>query len=148
MDSCLSGGVYTTIDVPGTSLATEVAGINNSGQIVGQYRIDGFNGAFLLSGGLFTTIDLPGSTGGSRPGDQRCRPDRRDPTLMEISETTAMSPAAVPEPSTFLLGGLGGLAGLGWIGRRLRHWRAGGRGEAEQSGTFPGSETGNGDKSN
>jgi uncharacterized membrane protein len=51
--------VYTTLDVPGSSL-TSANGINNAGQIVGAYQVpgDGYHG-FLLSSGSYTTLDSP-----------------------------------------------------------------------------------------
>src|SRR6516164_3084931 len=53
---------FTTIDPPG-ALSTEANGINDSGQIVGDFW-DGLNlhGFFLDVGGSFTTIDPPGAT--------------------------------------------------------------------------------------
>jgi hypothetical protein len=54
---------FTTIDVPG-SMATDVLGINNTGQMIGYYYDSG-NGAtstgFLLSGGNFTYFNYPGA---------------------------------------------------------------------------------------
>src|SRR5262249_47290328 len=50
---------FTTIDFPGAPF-TVGSGINDSGQIVGQYMVDGIHG-FLDSGGSFTTIDFPGA---------------------------------------------------------------------------------------
>jgi hypothetical protein len=55
----LSGGSYTTLDVPG---ATETWAINASGQIVGNFIADGTTHGFLRSGGTYTTLDPPGST--------------------------------------------------------------------------------------
>ena len=58
----LSGGSYTTLDVPG-AVFTVAQGINNAGQIVGLYlgTDDTFHG-FILSGDVYTTVDVPGST--------------------------------------------------------------------------------------
>jgi uncharacterized membrane protein len=57
----LSGGVYTTFDVPNSEF-TEVYGINDSGQIVGAHDTGPtMNSGFLLSGDIFTTFDVPGS---------------------------------------------------------------------------------------
>lgn len=57
----LTGGRFTTIDVPGAAPAQTLArGINAVGQIVGGY-IDTarhYHG-FLLTNGRFTTIDIP-----------------------------------------------------------------------------------------
>jgi probable HAF family extracellular repeat protein/VCBS repeat-containing protein len=53
---------YTTIDFPGSTQTTPEA-INNSGQIVGDYKdSDGNWHAFLFSDGQYTTIDVPGAT--------------------------------------------------------------------------------------
>jgi probable HAF family extracellular repeat protein len=68
-----SNGVYTTIDHPnvGTQetdslLGTHLAGINDNGQIVGNYRANytngiGSHGAFYYENGTFTAIADPGS---------------------------------------------------------------------------------------
>src|SRR5258708_2526135 len=67
----LSGGKYTTIDVPG-AFATQASGINDSSQIVGTFvdppyltddwvSISGASHGFLLSGGAFTTIEAGGA---------------------------------------------------------------------------------------
>ncbi len=63
---------FTTIDVPGaTSNApggfprggASANGINNAGQIVGNFWDEtGIARGFLYSGGVFTTIDVPGAT--------------------------------------------------------------------------------------
>lgn len=54
---------FTTIDVPG-SMATNVLGINNTGQMIGYYYDSG-NGStstgFLLNGGNFTYFNYPGA---------------------------------------------------------------------------------------
>ena len=56
---------YTTIDFPGAS-QTVIAGINNSGQVVGGYQLaDQSRHGFLDVGGVFTTIDDPNATSGS-----------------------------------------------------------------------------------
>ncbi len=51
---------FTTIDVPG-AVETNAFGINNSGQIVGEFTASSRAHGFLLSGGAFTTIDVPGA---------------------------------------------------------------------------------------
>jgi probable HAF family extracellular repeat protein len=66
----LSGGSYTTLDVPGATnwgLAafTWAYGINDSGQVVGFYGKDGTLHGFVYSGGSYTTLDVPGATGGT-----------------------------------------------------------------------------------
>src|SRR5713101_4355978 len=51
---------FTTIDFP-SSTGTDAFGINDSGQMVGEYLSGGTDHGFLLSGGIFSTIDGPGS---------------------------------------------------------------------------------------
>ena len=58
----LSGGAFTSIDVPGAT-QTLATGINDAGQIVGQYNDATGTHGFLLNGGVFTTINVPGETG-------------------------------------------------------------------------------------
>jgi probable HAF family extracellular repeat protein len=58
----LDNGAFTKIDVPGAA-ETRPFGINNAGQIVGEYvdtarRSHGF----LFANGVYTTIDAPGGT--------------------------------------------------------------------------------------
>lgn len=56
---------YATIDFPGAS-QTVIAGVNNSGQLVGGYQsADQSRHGFLDVGGVFTTIDDPNATSGS-----------------------------------------------------------------------------------
>src|SRR5438128_12037669 len=50
---------YAPLDVPG-SFDTEAFGINNAGQVVGQY---GNVHGFVLSGGAYSTINAPGPAG-------------------------------------------------------------------------------------
>jgi probable HAF family extracellular repeat protein len=55
-------GRYTMLaNVPG-STRTQVWGINNKGEIVGEYDPD--QRGFLLSKGIYTTLNPPGATGG------------------------------------------------------------------------------------
>src|SRR5262245_16614819 len=51
---------FTPIDVPGAT-STVAQGINDSGQIVGQFFDALGSHGFLDSGGSFTTIDVPGA---------------------------------------------------------------------------------------
>src|SRR5712691_7403501 len=63
-----SGGVYTTLDYPlETNGATLATGINDAGQIVGYYAVDGSSNwhSFLYSGGKYTTLDDPLATDGT-----------------------------------------------------------------------------------
>ena len=56
------GGVYTTIDVPGSTY-TVATGINDMGEVFGFYRdSSGDLSGFVENGGVLTTIDPPGST--------------------------------------------------------------------------------------
>src|SRR5437868_1249610 len=57
--------VVTTLDDPSADRSTQAFGINDAGQIVGEYLgADGSGHGFLLSGGTFFTIDDPlGVTG-------------------------------------------------------------------------------------
>src|SRR5947208_7390652 len=53
---------FSTINFPGASF-TVAFGINNRGEIVGNYGFaDGTGHGFLLDKGNFTTIDFPGAT--------------------------------------------------------------------------------------
>ena len=55
-------GAFTTVDFPGSVLTT-LLGINDLGQMVGQFQVgDGVDHGFLLSNGVFRQIDFPGST--------------------------------------------------------------------------------------
>jgi uncharacterized membrane protein len=56
----LQNGIFTAIDVPGAQ-QTRPFGINNLGQIVGEYvDTSGVSHGFLLNQGVFTTINAPG----------------------------------------------------------------------------------------
>jgi probable HAF family extracellular repeat protein len=59
-----SGGRYTAINVPTTNrdTATYPYGINNAGQIVGQFGVGRVSFGFLLNGVNYTTFLAPGST--------------------------------------------------------------------------------------
>jgi len=67
-----AGGAYTTVNVPAElGCCTHANGINNAGQIVGQYKFPDDNGTkhgFLDTGGTFTTIDFPGAVGSTLSG--------------------------------------------------------------------------------
>jgi probable HAF family extracellular repeat protein len=53
-----SGGSYTALSYPGAP-QTEAFGINNAGQVVGDYWDSGFHQGFLYSAGSFTTLSVP-----------------------------------------------------------------------------------------
>jgi probable HAF family extracellular repeat protein len=55
-------GAFTTIDAPGARV-TELSGINDAGQIVGQ--VDNGSASFLYEAGVFTPIAVPGELGPS-----------------------------------------------------------------------------------
>jgi probable HAF family extracellular repeat protein len=57
----ISGGLTTSILFPGSS-STWAYDINDLGQIVGGYRLNGQVHGFLLVNGIFSTIDFPGSS--------------------------------------------------------------------------------------
>jgi len=64
----LSNGTYTYIDVPGAT-NTSIFGINNLGDIVGDYvDASGVQHGFVMSNGIVTTIDFPGSTNTNAQG--------------------------------------------------------------------------------
>lgn len=50
---------YTTLQVPGSS-STQALGVNNNGDIVGEFSSGGEVQGFLYSGGTFQTIACPG----------------------------------------------------------------------------------------
>lgn len=54
-----SDGTYTNISFPGAPYTTWVTGINDQGQIIGTYLLNGQTNAFLYSGGDYTTLSLP-----------------------------------------------------------------------------------------
>jgi uncharacterized membrane protein len=51
---------FTTLDVPGATV-TLAYGINDRGQIVGEFSDDGENPGFLTDGATYTTLDAPGA---------------------------------------------------------------------------------------
>ena len=53
---------FSSIDVPG-AFATAAHGINDRGQIVGEYSAGGLHG-FVLDHDTFTTFDVPGTPTG------------------------------------------------------------------------------------
>jgi probable HAF family extracellular repeat protein len=56
----LNDGSFSTIDHPNASGGNFAVGINNSGQIAGDFTNDTGEHGFLLSGGRFSTIEVPG----------------------------------------------------------------------------------------
>ena len=64
----LSGGAFTTIDVPGAAFTSYASEINDASEIVGRFDIPGTNSGFLLSGGTFTTLVFPGAASSAALG--------------------------------------------------------------------------------
>jgi probable HAF family extracellular repeat protein len=58
-------GTYTTIDGPSGTSILDARGINDSGQIVGEFANSSGNHGFLLSGSSFITLDDPLATQGT-----------------------------------------------------------------------------------
>jgi hypothetical protein len=54
-----NGTTFTTLDY--SYYTTRLLDINNSGQIVGFYSLEGVNHSFLLNAGTFTSISYPGA---------------------------------------------------------------------------------------
>jgi len=65
-----TGGSYATVSFPGAiSYATNATGINDSGQVVGQYELpSGSAYGYLLSGGSYTTVNPFGGVGSTANG--------------------------------------------------------------------------------
>ena len=62
-----SGGTFTAISVPG-AVSTSAFGINDAGQIVGQFNTKSGTFGFVDNGGTFTTINVPGAVSTSAFG--------------------------------------------------------------------------------
>jgi probable HAF family extracellular repeat protein len=58
-----TAGTLTTIAVPVPGARTEAHGINNAGQIVGQFTDNSGGHGFLYDAGIFTSIDVPAGLG-------------------------------------------------------------------------------------
>jgi probable HAF family extracellular repeat protein len=114
-----AGGVYSQIDDPLGALGTFAMGINDSGEIVG-YFVDslGVSHGFLDDGGAFSTLDVPGS-----PFTQINGINNQGVLIGVFADpTTRLTEgfvAAVPEPATMSLFGLGAFA-MTIIRRRRR----------------------------
>ncbi len=60
----LGGGTFTPIDFPAAGVtSTTPQGINDSGDVVGLYRMNGPGNGFLFSGGIYTTVNVPAALG-------------------------------------------------------------------------------------
>jgi probable HAF family extracellular repeat protein len=116
----LSEGIFTTFDAPGATF-TVASGINDSGQIVGWFQAPAGspNHGFLLSGGTFTPFDVPGSTSTTARGINASG------QIVGVYTDAGgrqhgflATPAPIPEPSTFLLFGVGALGVYAWRRRK------------------------------
>jgi hypothetical protein len=59
-----SGGTFTPIDFPAAGVtSTTPQAINDSGDVVGLYRMSGPGNGFLFSGGHYTTVNVPAALG-------------------------------------------------------------------------------------
>ena len=94
-----SGGVYTTLNDPtGLAGTTTPHGINDSGQIVGDYLdSSGNQHGFLYSGGSFTTLNGPPAQLTRRHGGSTT-PDRSSAITSTAQATTASCIPAGPTP--------------------------------------------------
>jgi uncharacterized membrane protein len=64
----VQNGVFKQVTIPGFPNASAVAeGVNDLGDIVGQFNGNGGNFGFLLHNGKLTTISFPGAQGGTLP---------------------------------------------------------------------------------
>jgi probable HAF family extracellular repeat protein len=105
------------------AMGTQAFGINNNGEIVGDYTdSSGTMHGFVYLGGVFYTVDdpsgVPGSTiiNGVNDLGQLVGfyADANDNVIGFVATPT-------PEPGTLALLGSGMLAGLGLLRRRLSH---------------------------
>lgn len=113
---------FSRLDVPGSSFGTVASGINDAGQIVGQYFDVGSRGhGFLLSGGVYTPIDVPGAIAATARGINDAGQIVGDYIDAGFSRSGGFLATPIPEPSTLTLFSIGLLGMLGYArhaGRR------------------------------
>jgi hypothetical protein len=120
----LSDGNYTTFDVPG-SAQTLPGGINNHGQIVGEYDVGDISHDFLLIDGVYSTIDVPGAVDTFAEGINNLGQivgyyvDGCERQRSRLLATPTVAP--VPEPSALLLLVNGTCGVIGWAWWRRGH---------------------------
>jgi hypothetical protein len=111
-------GVISTITFPG-SVSTQALGVNDLGEIVGDYTLaNGDMFGFLDNGGVFNTINPPG--GGSTPAVTANGINDLGHIVgfyTNADGNTVGFETSVPEPSTWAMMLLG-FAGLGFLGYR------------------------------
>jgi hypothetical protein len=113
-----NGTTYTTISYPGSS-STIVQGLNDSGEAVGFYTLDGVTQGFTYLNGTYTSVMYPGasttdlfgiSNNGEITGEYTCASGGcpfSDPAFFAIPTQNGYSftTIATPEPGTLLLVG-------------------------------------------
>jgi hypothetical protein len=130
-----NGSTFTTISVPGAS-QTIVQGINDSGEAVGFYTLDGSTFGFTYLNDTYATVIYPGSSytalfgisnDGELVGEYACAsggcPFTTDPAFYAIPTQNgyAFTTLATPEPGSLVLLGIGLVVLLGlarWMDRR------------------------------
>ena len=102
--------------------STNALGINNIGQVVGEYTTGGQFHGYLLSGGIFITIDPPGSVHTQAFGINDSGQVVGSYTLGPGGQGFLATPTTpTPEPGTWslMVCPLALLAGWSWRRRRL-----------------------------
>jgi len=107
--------VISDIAVPG-ALSTQALGINDMGEIVGDYvATNGNMYGFLLNGGTYTTLDPQGSPSVTANGINDA--GHIVGFYVNHADSTVGFVTGVPEPAAWLVL-LSGLAGLAMVRRR------------------------------